>query len=315
MRILVAYDGSVDSEQLFQDLPRAGLPEEGVSVLAASIAEVWMPPGNGAHEDVDEYPKIVREWTEHRLKIANSVMSEAEALSKFAAEKIGALFPKWEVDSFSTYGSPAWEILAKSVDFNADLIVIGAKGHGALGRMIMGSVSQKVLTEANCSVRIARAPDLGNDDNPRIVIGYDGSLGSEHAVDWVAARNWKPMAEVRLVAAVQSVMPDSIGRFVLPASEVVSSTQAETAIVEELARPAIKRLEKTGLSAEFVVETAGPREAIVEHAARWNADSIFVGANSYTSRLQAALIGGTAAAIAARSQCSVEAVRVASPGI
>ena len=37
-----------------------------------------------------------------------------------------------------------------------DLIVVGSHGRSALGRFMLGSVSQKVVTEAHCSVRVAR---------------------------------------------------------------------------------------------------------------------------------------------------------------
>ena len=56
----------------------------------------------------------------------------------------------------------------------------------ALGRFVLGSVSQRVLTEALCSVRIAR----GRVDEPnspvRIIVGTDGSRPSEEALKAVA---------------------------------------------------------------------------------------------------------------------------------
>ena len=66
---------------------------------------------------------------------------------------------------------------------------------------MLGSVSQKVLTEAQCSVRIGRpTPGVGASAQ-RIVLGVDGSRGSTAAVREVGRRSWTPGSEVRVVVA------------------------------------------------------------------------------------------------------------------
>ena len=40
--------------------------------------------------------------------------------------------------------------------YGADLIVVGSQGHGAFSRLVLGSVSQYLTTNAKCSVLIAR---------------------------------------------------------------------------------------------------------------------------------------------------------------
>ena len=82
--------------------------------------------------------------------------------------------------------SAAWELVSKADRWKPDLIVVGSHGRTALGRFVLGSVSQRVLTEALCSVRIAR----GRVDEPnspvRIIVGTDGSRPSEEALKAVA---------------------------------------------------------------------------------------------------------------------------------
>ena len=39
-----------------------------------------------------------------------------------------------------------------------DLVVLGARGRGGIRRLLLGSVSEAVLTHASCSVLIVRAP-------------------------------------------------------------------------------------------------------------------------------------------------------------
>ena len=56
-------------------------------------------------------------------------------------------------------GNPAEKILEFADRINADLIAMGS--HGLIGvlRLVMGSVSKKVLDQAKCPVLIVRIPD------------------------------------------------------------------------------------------------------------------------------------------------------------
>lgn len=47
-------------------------------------------------------------------------------------------------------------ILEKAEEWDADLIVVGSQGQGALSRLLLGSVSQYLATHAKCSVMIVR---------------------------------------------------------------------------------------------------------------------------------------------------------------
>ena len=53
-------------------------------------------------------------------------------------------------------GKPAEEIMKVAAKQHADLIVIGAKGLGAIDRFLLGSVSTPVVQHANCSVLVVR---------------------------------------------------------------------------------------------------------------------------------------------------------------
>lgn len=60
------------------------------------------------------------------------------------------------VDTIVRRGDYAEEILNAANDFDADMIVIGSRGLGALKSAVLGSVSQKVLHHAPCSVVTVR---------------------------------------------------------------------------------------------------------------------------------------------------------------
>jgi nucleotide-binding universal stress UspA family protein len=53
-------------------------------------------------------------------------------------------------------GKPAEEIMKAAVKHNADLIVMGAQGLGAMARFLLGSVSTRVVQQATCAVLVVR---------------------------------------------------------------------------------------------------------------------------------------------------------------
>ena len=314
MKILIAYDGSKSSDDAISDLGMGGFPDTGVEVLAMSVAEVWMPPppsSNGNGFDSDEFPVFVNEWAERRLKVAKSAVNEAETLSKHAKEKIALRFPKWKVSAYSTYGSPAWEVLIKADEFGPDVIVVGSQGRNAVGRILLGSVSQKILTEAKCSVRIARSYKRDEALPPRVLIGFDGSTGAELAVAEVARRFWPETTEIRLVAAVQSLVPTTIGRFIPPVKDWVGEDhETEKHLIEKLAEPALRKFSDAGIKSALEFEDGNPKAVLVDHADTWHATSIFMGAHAYHSEMAKLLVGCTSTAVVERAKCTVEAVRV-----
>jgi nucleotide-binding universal stress UspA family protein len=49
-------------------------------------------------------------------------------------------------------GSPATQILRYARTCNADVIVLGSHGHGLMQRLMLGSVAERVMRHATCSV-------------------------------------------------------------------------------------------------------------------------------------------------------------------
>lgn len=62
----------------------------------------------------------------------------------------------FQVQEAMRLGKPADEILTVAKQHKADLIVTGAKGLGAIGRVLLGSVSTRVVHHAACSVLVVR---------------------------------------------------------------------------------------------------------------------------------------------------------------
>ena len=311
MKILIGYDGSDCSNAALDDLKMAGLPDEEVEALVMSVADVWLPapPEN---ETLSEYAKDLQTHPQFFKAYERNAkaVTEAETLAKHAQSRLLRIFPAWQITAEADYGSPAWEIITKANEMKADLIVVGSHGRSAIGRVFLGSISNKVLTEADCTVRVARGKIEVDPTPSRVVIGYDGSAGADAAVEAVAARNWRQQSEVKLVAIDDPITPSAIGGLVPPiAAWAEEANEGEHEWLRKLAESSIKKLQTAGLTATFQIESGNPKQILVEEAERWHADSIFVGANRFGSRIERFLLGSVSAAVAARAHCSVEVVR------
>jgi nucleotide-binding universal stress UspA family protein len=77
----------------------------------------------------------------------------ADKLAGVAAEELPGLHVTTEV----LVGAPAREIVAKAAELEADLIVLATHGRSGLGHALMGSVAERVVRAAPCSVLTIRA--------------------------------------------------------------------------------------------------------------------------------------------------------------
>jgi len=302
MRILIAYDGSPCSDAALDDLERAGLPVKG-DALIISVAEVWLPPPNieteAGRDETDEF--IDQRLETHRQK-GELLVAEAEAKVLTCRERLLKTLPQWNIETLATYGSPAWEILSAADQHRADLIVVGSQGLSAFSRFVLGSVSQKVLTEAGCSVRVSRLRVEVDPSPIRILIGFDGSAGAIAAANSVAERNWPADTEVMIVAATDALhIPNT--------SERGNIQHQENDWISSYTKNAAALLVDAGLKVNVKMRSGNPSHILVEEAEAWSADCIFVGANAQGSRLERFLLGTTSSAVAARANCSVEVVR------
>jgi nucleotide-binding universal stress UspA family protein len=200
MKILIAYDGSSCADLALEDMRRAGLPRQA-EAMVLSVSELWMPVvegvGAGAVRIVGALPVS---------------LEKTESIAQTACERVQAYFPDWTVKAEARLGAPATMVIEKADEWYSDLIVVGSHGRSALGRFMLGSVSQKVVTEAHCSVRVARSHESDAEAPARLLIGVDGSPDAEAAITGVAARVWPANSKARVVIALDDVVSEVINQ-------------------------------------------------------------------------------------------------------
>jgi nucleotide-binding universal stress UspA family protein len=114
----------------------------------------------------ESYFGEVPDWLQETL-VRESGLAPGERFEPFAADKHHALdqLTQWCADlppSFRTQppqlveGHPARAIVDHLQSQPYDLVIVGARRQGVVGRMLLGSTSYAVLTHAPCSVLIVR---------------------------------------------------------------------------------------------------------------------------------------------------------------
>jgi nucleotide-binding universal stress UspA family protein len=312
MKILIGYDGSECADAALDDLTQAALPPTGEAHIL-SVAEVWLPPPPPSSYEIIEEARNAGSPAELQRDFAKhcAAAKEALALAERACDRVQAKFPSWKVTVDSSCGSAAWELVAKADEWKPDLIVIGSHGRTALGRFVLGSVSQRVLTEALCSVRIARGR-LGEPGLPvRIIVGTDGSPASDEALRAVAARCWPPQSEIKVIMVDDPLAPEFLAKVIPPLGKMLDEDrQEERAWVEKISKQSLDILRQAGIKVSCELREGDPKQELCKAAEEWHADCIFVGSAGFSNRIERFVLGSISAAVAARAHCTVEVVRV-----
>ena len=172
----------------------------------------------------------------------------AQAIAASARRTLSRRWPEAEVTVVST--PPVAAVLREAARFDADVIVLGWRGHGAVRRFLVGSVSRGVVRDARCAVLVVRRRQR---EVRRIVVGVDGSANAQRAVGLLNRLPAPRGGHVTLVSAV-----DHTG---VPSHPLAPRAAAATLVAEvkRINADSMAQAEKALASAEAVLTGAGWR--------------------------------------------------------
>lgn len=208
----------------------------------------------------------------------------------------------FSIDYRVLLGRTSGVLVEEARNLDADLIIIGSRGHGPIASMLLGSVSREVIDHAHCPVLVARGTRLRH-----VVLAHDGSetaLAAERLV-----RDWPILWQLPVdVVNVTSGMP--VWDFT-PAVDVAFSPEQRAAMAsearqqdEKVAADAADRLAAGGRVAKAVVPSGSPAHQILTVAQEHGADLIVIGTRGNTG-LKRLLLGSVARNVVAHATCSV----------
>ena len=132
-------------------------------------------------------------------------------VSEFAARELGP----FRVHPMVLEGDPATAIVEQAHSERADLIVMATHGYGRFRRFILGSVTAKVLHDADCPVwtgahlpAVQAGPQASQQASIRqVVCALDLSAHSENVLDWAARLAVSFDARLFLIHAIPALAP------------------------------------------------------------------------------------------------------------
>lgn len=113
-----------------------------------------------------------------------------ERVNKQLSDFLCAAFSHLQPRRILRVGSPAQEIVAYAEEDHSDLIMMPTRGYGAVRRLLLGSVTAKVLHDARCPVwtgaHLSKGPTAGWINPSTILCAADADAGSERALVWAS---------------------------------------------------------------------------------------------------------------------------------
>ncbi len=167
-RVIVGVDGSPNGREAL----RFALAEAALRGAPLDVVHAWsIPPLTTTGLGMIPAFDLVREELADAARLALD----------HALEEAGAGAVDVEVVRHVVQGDAAGALVERASE--GDLLVVGSRGHGSLAGALLGSVSRACLHHAPCPVAVVH--DAGPTERTRIVVGVDGSAGSEAALRWV----------------------------------------------------------------------------------------------------------------------------------
>ena len=196
-----------------------------------------------------------------------------EQAQKELDESLRSEFDGIAVKRLLRRGDPANEIARTAREEKVGLIVMSTHGHGALYRLLLGSVATKVLHDSDCPVWVtahveqAPASEFGLHN---VLCAVDLSSHSPTTVSQaalVAAEFGARLTLVHVTSSVETFGPGGTAVDPVWKEEIVGFAEKEIARLQQ----------ETGIHAEVIIDSGNVHEALNRAAANTKADVLVIG--------------------------------------
>jgi nucleotide-binding universal stress UspA family protein len=195
-------------------------------------------------------------------------------LNAFLADE----FKYFNINRQCVTGDPASQIAQLARSWNPDLIMMPSHGLGFFRRLLLGSVTAKVLHDVDCPVwtgaHADKAPPLERIGCSRVLCAVDLTERSGSVLQWAAGLAREYDAQLGIVHAIPSVEASAAAQFL---------DREYVADVEVVAEKAIARLQEAAGTDAVVLVDGGETSQVVRCATKeFKADLLVIGRHSRT---------------------------------
>ena len=143
LKVLIPVDGSSSSRNSVEKAMSTGVLRDAQVHIMTVISPTYAAPTRNPYMAAE----MVTELADANKKYAETVLAEAKQAISPVVEVTSAVIRE---------GNPAEEILKYAEEIGSNLVVMGNRGLSTFNKVLLGSVSQKVLTHSCCSVLIVK---------------------------------------------------------------------------------------------------------------------------------------------------------------
>jgi nucleotide-binding universal stress UspA family protein len=277
--VVVGFDGSAGSEQALSwaahEARRRG--------RRLHVIHVWLPP-----------PLVP-------AGLSFSHMPDSEAILDEAVARAGSIWPDGTITAQALPGPVDAAFVDASLE--ADTVVVGAPCHGRQAYRDFGSSAWQVAIHALCPVVIV--PEITDPcDHRAVVVGVDGSAGSEKAVTY--AFHSANESDLELVA-VYGWHPDDVGAYSTTVWSASARAEQQRVHADRLAgwlAPATARY--PGVRVREVAVRRDPVAAVLHEGV--NARLVVVGSRGRDG-VRGLLLGSVGMGLLREATCPVAVIR------
>jgi nucleotide-binding universal stress UspA family protein len=282
--LVVGFDDSLSSKAALVEASNRIRKHGGKLIMVHAI-----------YFDTEEYG-IAPEQLEKRMKIGEKACIQSK-------EKISSEFGI-DVQSLLCEGDPPEVILDVAQGKKADLIVLGTYGRRGLNRLLMGSVTSRIIVDAPTDVLVVKKPCTEcTGEYANILVPYDGSDFSKRALTRASQISKVDSSTVtvlyvipRYEEMIDFFKSDSIRESLMHEAEKI------TAGAKEFAAQLLGSVVRTR------VEEGHSSDRIVEIAKEQNHDLIVMGSHGYRG-VNKAIMGSTTERVILDASCPILIVR------
>jgi nucleotide-binding universal stress UspA family protein len=280
-KLLLSADGSEFSE---------GATREAISLAKKCSSKLY---ALSVVETNPEYESLAPQLVEKEIEKARALLTSIEE----RAAKEG-------VDCVTTVRQgeyPYSYIIQEAAKQSAEMIIMGRRGRTGLKRLVMGSVTAKVIGHAPCDVLVV--PKDAKVELRKILLATDGSHYSENAAVKAIGIAKRSSAHLAVVSVVPSegISPMDV---VQPEMHRKLSVEKGQKAAECYVDGVRKMAEREGVKVAGSTPYGRPYQAITDYAIKRKIDLIVIGSHGKAG-LERLLMGSVAERVIVLSPCAV----------
>jgi len=235
-------------------------------------------------------------------------------MTAYAQKEMTRLMGQQELDwePLITVGNPANEIARLAADKQVDLAIAASHGRSGLKRLILGSVTERLMRTLPCPLWVVRSPERGfvtpatqAVQLKKILVGCDFSPDSSLAFEYGLSLAQEFQADLHLAHVVEPPLYDDL---IKPSETREPFRQRLQKTVQEKLTAMVPEEARTWCNPVTALLAGQPHEELIKYAVVNDLDLIVLGVRGH-SLVETLFVGSTTDRVLRKAPCPVLSVQ------